>query len=182
MKTTTAQKTTPAAPKLPSKSLDVTDPKRKLTRDEWKGLTKEQKRARKAARSAQRGPAKQRFVKLVLRYAGRFERFGKLFEKDQEIAKSLASLVTDARGVASDIDELPESWMPAGKVAKHNFTAGMRVVLSEAKAKEYAETLGEEVGELEILNAVGRRVVCKAVKGGVRFFLEARHIKEVVKA
>lgn len=175
------------APKLPGTgktagTLPLTDPRRKLTRDEWKTLSKEDKAARKAARSAQRGPAKGRFVKLVLRYASRFERMEKLFSNEKPIAEALHNIAVEARGISGDIDELAETWAPAGKAPKHNFAAGMHVVLTDAKATEYKAILGEEVGELEVLNAVGRRVVCKSVKGGVRFFLEARHIKQVVKA
>lgn len=169
------------APKMPSttsqKSLDVTDPARKLTRDEWKGLTKEQKAARKAKRQAARGPVKARIVKLVLRYAARFDRLGKAFENDKPIQEALGKMSTGLRGVSSDIDELPDTWAPAGRKPQHSFTAGQHVQLVEAKVAHYAELLGEDIGEMVVVQAAGRRVVVKTVKGGVRLFLEARHIK-----
>lgn len=175
-KNNTAKKTT--APVMPArKELDVTDPRRKLTRDEWKGLTKEQKATRKAARQAARGPVKARMTKLVLQVSKRLERLSGKFEAEKPIQTALAQTSSILRTLSSDIDELPNTWSPSGRAPKHNLTAGMHVVLVEAKVAHYEELLGDDIGELEVISAVGKRVVVKTVKGGVRLFLEARHIK-----
>lgn len=174
MKTNTAKK---EAPKMPKQDFALTDPRRKLSREEWKSLTKEQKAERKNNRIKARGPIKGRMTRLVLSYSKRAERMASKFANEKPIADALLEIAKQARLVSSDIDELPDTWMPSGRKPHYSFTAGQRVHMVEAQVAHYEELLGEDIGELEIVSAVGKRVVVKTVKGGVRLFLPAKHIK-----
>lgn len=175
-KTNTVQKK--STPVLPvRKDLPMTDPRRKLTREEWKTLSKSDKATRKQNRIAARGPIKARMVKIVLKLAARAERLSRAFDVEKPIQEALLENAKSFRLISSDVDELADAWMPSGRKVQHSFKAGDRVVMIEAQVAHYEGLLGDDIGELEIVNAVGKRVVCKTVKGGVRLFLPAKHIK-----
>lgn len=175
--TATAKK---IAPKMTTRTdLPVTDPRRKLSREEWKDLSKEQKAERKQARQAARGPIKARMVKIVLKLAARAERLSRAFDAEKPIQEALLENAKTFRLISSDVDELADGWVPSGRKVQHSFKVGDRVVMVQAQIANYENLLGDDLGELEVMNAVGKRVVCKTVKGGVRLFLPAKHIMAV---
>ncbi len=178
---TATKTTTKTAPAIPiHTNLPLTDPRRKLTRDEWKGLTKEEKAARKIARVAVRGPIKGRMVKIVLKLAMRAERLSKAFDNEKSIQDTMNAVAKNLRNVSADVDELADNWLPSGRKVENTYAAGDKVQLIDGKVKHFEDLLGEPIGVMEVINSLGRRVACKTSKGA-RLFLEARFIKAATK-
>ena len=164
-----------SAPVLPdTTSLPITDPKRRLTREEWKTMTPEQKAERKLARKATRGPVRDRFVKGIARTAGRFAKLAKRFE-----GTALHVQFIDAekvlRNLAGDVSELPDGWTPSGKGPRFSLEAGTIVVLVESKLATYKDVLGDDE-TLTVKKVVGKRVVVETADG-VKLFLPTGHVK-----
>ena len=177
--------TTPAtAPKMPdTATLAVTDPKRKLTRAEFLALTPEQKAERKQNKRAARGSHKQRIAKSLLRQSNKLEKIGRYFsdasdEAGKELFEQIKKLVGGVRIAVSDVDSLPDSWVPSGRRVRIDFTPGMVVRMVDGKREKYEETLGEKLGDLKVVRCIGRKVVVQT-DDGLKMFLPVGHVKQI---
>lgn len=182
------QKTTTAAPKIPAvanaKELPLTDPRRKLSKAERKGLTKEQRKARIENVRASRGPAKNRFVKSFSRLAKTIEKQSGAFATT-EIGEYLDEAVKRLRLAADEISELPTEWSPesgsAGTPKKFRFSVGETVAVVESKRKNYAGLLDDsELVSLEVLGQVGKHTRLLAQESGVKLVIESKHLVRAV--
>lgn len=185
-KNSTAHATKPSAPNMPdTTTLDVTDPKRKLTREEFIALTVEQKAKRKANKRAARGSHKQRVSKSLLRQSNKLEKLGRYFDNatdtaSKDLSKQIKKLVGEVRIAVSDVDSLPDSWVPSGRRVRVDFAPGMTVIMVDGKREKYEETLSEKLGELKVVRCIGRKVVVQT-DDGLRMFLPVGHVKQIEK-
>jgi hypothetical protein len=132
------RKAAPALPAKPEKG-DPTDPKTRLTREEVKALTPEQRKARRQARMAKRGPIKARFEKQVLSMERRLKRVIRLVgtDLDEDAGKeALLALGT----IAKTIRGLDENWKPSGsRGSAEEIAVGGSVGIRTKRIAEYAD-------------------------------------------
>lgn len=171
------------APKVPEtakkltkeerQALPITDPRRRLTKTERKALTPEQRKERKAAILARRGPAKLRFVKLVTRTAKRIERIAKAaeFRSTDEVTALMASLT-------KHLEALPADWKPARSTeARERFESGTMVQIKEDQRARFADLIpSDELDGLVVVKSQGRDVLVRS-ESGVKLFVGAKHLE-----
>lgn len=174
-----ASKKIVAAPAIPAldgvtEMLDVTNPARKLTRDEWRGLSIEQKRARKDAKRASRPEMKARLAKNMERFARRVSKVLGMMDVDsvdsevQETIQALTSAKRNLLHASEAIRELPQDWTPAtpraaGAAAKAKaprISEGDMVMIAEKRRASYEGLLSsEDMTSLRVLKIHGKRAV-----------------------
>lgn len=181
MKTSTVKnsKSTATAPAMPA--LSLTDPARKLTRAEWKGLTVEQKRERKANRRAARGPETSRYARSLVRMGDRIQKLAKAFHSTEgtAVGVKLSAVLAGLKEAAVAVTDLPDSWTPAHKHAggRADITKGSSVTLVEKKQAEYASVLnGDEAKPFTVESIVGKRGVYLSASG-IKMFLPTAHVR-----
>lgn len=160
------------APKPPTEEeLDVTDPRRKLSKEERSALTPEQKKERRKLAREARGPAKVQIEKQLNKLDTRLARIVSRFA-GSEAHEAGEALIKAMRVLRSDVAELPDDWKPAkasGGTMVARFEKGQTVELKERKRPQYKEILGGEF-ELKIEKVVGRQVLCRHASVGKLVF------------
>lgn len=175
-KSSTAAKAAPKAPTTkaitPPALPVVANATKKLTREEWRALSPEQKRARKEAKRASTSGAGK-----LLSSLSRMEKMGR------NIASALAgdeASVATARKVLGQLGELretlealPETWQPARKATgtgtrEARFKVGDRVAIAEKRRSAY-EGLIDDMENLVVVTLAQKRAVLDAK--GVRIVL-----------
>lgn len=174
----------PQLPKVEANSeLPLTDPKRRLTKEELKSLTKEQRAARRAAIRSTAAPSKAKIARNIERTAKRLERVARMFGGEQAaLGSAVAAAVKQLRGVVVDMDDLPDSWRPTtGKTpraAVAALAAGDAVQIIEKRRAQYAQFVEpEHVAKLKLDRIVGNKVVV-VTPDGVKLFLPANVIEK----
>ena len=166
-KKTSRKRASRKSPKPPaSDELDVTDPRRKLSKEERQALTPEQKKTRRKAARDARGPAK---VQIGTQLAKLETRLVKLTHRldGSDAAEASEALVKAIRVLRSDVAELSDDWKPArasGPVTAR-FVAKQKVQLKEKKRSQYTEILEGEFS-MKVEKVVGRQVLCRHPKVG----------------
>lgn len=169
-----------AAPVMPdTTALPITDPKRRLTREEWTAMTPEQKAERRTARKATRGPVRDRFVKGIARTAGRFAKLAKRFE-GTALHQQFIDAEKQIRNLAGDVSELPDTWTPSGKAPRFTLEVGGQVTLIASKAAAYADDLHSENATLTITKIAGKNLSVKT-DDGLRLVLHSRYFRPASK-
>jgi hypothetical protein len=171
-----------SAPKLPNlKAMDVTDPRRKLTKTEVKAMTKEQRQARQAALRTARGPARTRFVRLTFRLFKSCEKFAVVFANEPAIRETFSECEDSLHALAGKIAELPAEWAPAKKISAKRaaISPNALIEIRPEKSKMYEDILGE-TPELTVVRVIGKRIVA-LTQDGTKLFLPLNHVRAAVK-
>ena len=151
----------PAVPAIDTKALPVTDPRRKLSKEEIKALTPEQRKARRTARMATRGPANKRVAKQFEQRVKGLDRFLRVLEGTPVVAE-LTKAIASLRGVAADLGDLPADWKPgSGGGGGTSFGIGDKVRIREKRIAEFEPMLEEEAKAVMVIAKVnGKKVLC----------------------
>ncbi len=169
-KTTRKKATRKKSPKPPaSDELDVTDPRRKLSKEERQALTPEQKKARRKAARDARGPAK---VQIGTQLAKMETRLGRITSRlvDSDASEAGEAFIKALRVLRSDVAELSDDWKPArarGPVTAR-FVEKQTVRLKEKKRKQYEDLLDGNF-EFKVTKIAGRRVMCRHIESKTRY-------------
>lgn len=171
----------PVMPSVDTSKLPLTDPRRKLTREDWASMTKEQRTERRAAKRASRGPVASRYARAMARQASRLAKIARAFKNEGDIHGTLMGISQSLRDTAGDVDELGAAWVPASKggSVRAELVVGSLVTLVPSKLAQYTELLGEDVGSLTVVKVAGKRVVLQDASG-VKIFLPVVHVKPAV--
>ncbi|KKM86078.1 hypothetical protein LCGC14_1282620 [marine sediment metagenome] len=173
-KKTAKRSTRRKAPKPPTpEELDVTDPRRKLSKEERQSLTPEQKKARRQAARDARGPAK---VQIGAQLAKLETRLGKIVARlaDSDASEAGETFIKALRVLRSDVAELSDDWKPSrarGPVTSR-FVEKQKVVLKEKKRAQYEGLLDGEF-EFTVKKVVKRQVLCWNKKTGKLVFRQS---------
>ena len=168
----------PVAPAIPMATEgSITDPKRRLTREEWREMSPEEKRARREARAAARPGVSARLAKNMDRFARRCRKvLAMLGEGDEtenarlQMSRAVVSLAAAQEAFA----ELPVGWQPtrrAGAEREAKFAIGDFVSIHEKRRGNYDGLLdADEMSDLRVIKIAGKRLVVQT-EGGTRMFL-----------
>jgi len=163
--------------------LPITDPRRKLTKEERKALSPEDRKARRAAKQANRAPYAMRTSLLLTKFANKLGKISKMLSENKEIAESVHGCAEMLRDATIDLQELPEDFRPA-KLRDEAITykPGSFVRLTDAKQEQYAELLDEKdmVG-LKVISQTGKNVALEAPHSKIRIVLPAGHVRPEMK-
>lgn len=175
-KSSTAAKAAPKAPTTkaitPPALPVVANATKKLTREEWRALSPEQKRARKEAKRASTSGAGK-----LLSSLSRMEKMGRNISaalSGDEAAQATARKVLGQLGeLRETLEALPEDWQPARKASsagtrEARFKVGDRVAIAEKRRSAY-EGLIDDMENLVVVTLAQKRAVLDA--GGVRIVL-----------
>lgn len=177
IETTASRKVAPRIPMAIAGT--VTDPNRKLTRDEWRALSPEEKRTRKDAKRANRPAVAARLAKNCDRLARRLGKMGQMLNtsNDGDAAIHGALLIAAANILVARDNylALPSDWAPkttSTYVAKGpKFAVGDTVAIHAKRRAAYDGLLSEaEMVSLKIVKVAGKRVVV-VTEGMTRMFL-----------
>jgi hypothetical protein len=168
--------------------LSVTDPRRKLTKEELKALSKEERKARQANRAQLRGAPKARLFKQITSIEKRVARLVGKF-KDATVAAETGETISDYLrkatnlvGAASElISELPDGWTPTRGRPKQarieNLEVGMTVALATNVREDFAAVVEtSDMDSLKVVKIQGKRVLVKT-PSGMPLFLEQRLLR-----
>ena len=178
------QGTAPAKPPVvPTGSgLAITDPNRKLSRDEWRALSTEEKAARKSARSATRGPAKQRYTAKVGNVIKRAERLLPVLV-GTDAHKHISHAIVALKAGREEVADLPATWQPAGATTgAAPIEPGAMVNIRDTARAAYAGLLepAEMVG-LKVVKSLGSKLIATTA-AGVRMVIARNRIERAAKA
>jgi len=170
-KNTAVKTTSTAAVKIEAPALPaITE---KLTREQWRLLTPEQKAARKLARAKDRPNARARLTRTTGKLARRAARMSSIFEG--EIGKAFAAVGAQLQALVEDIHDLPETWTPnkVGGASTPRLAPGDIVRIHEKRRAAFEGLLeADELDGLRVVKIVGKRLVCKT-ESGVKLTLAA---------
>jgi len=163
-----------AAPSVPSVPLG------KLTREEWRALTPEQKAARKLAKKANAPALKARLARTVGKLVRRVERLRSIFEGEDAVTDELAIASVALHGALNGVDALSNDWKPAAGSANATSTPRLNVgdlVDVHPKRRSSFEGLldANELTGLHVLKVVGKRYVVQS-ESGTRLTLAVNQI------
>lgn len=156
------------APALPTAvSLD------KMSREEWRALTPEQKAARKAARAANRPSVRARLARTVGKLVRRIGRLSSIFAGQDGVTDELARAKAALDGALDTIALLPQDWTPKSVAVPGTPKLAVGdIVAIHPKRRSAFEGLLEanELDGLRVTKIVGKRLVCQA-EGGTKITL-----------
>ncbi len=174
--------------KVVSKSNGVAEPIElpKLTRDEWRSLSKEEKAARKAARRATRGEtgnAKGRALRSLVLVDRIFARLHTRLEGFGDIQAQMKMVGVSVKQIALTLErEVPTEWKPAklaSKSLRHVYAIG-DVICVRAHAKKHFDGIVEEsqLGTLKVVAAGEKRLIVVAADK-TKFAVAVNHARLV---
>lgn len=174
-------------PSMPTETVDpstleVTDPRRKLSKDEWRALSPEQKKTRRAAVRAGRAPVKDRLSKAVGKIARRTERLAKIFSTEPSLHEAFVNTARVLRAVSGEIGELNGDWKPTkvagrGEPREAKFREGAIVRLVEKHRPQYEGLIEvDEMTGLRVDKVQGKNVRV-VTESGVKMFLPANRLE-----
>jgi hypothetical protein len=183
----TSKTDVPAVPKGSKKmsaeeraALPVTDPRRRLTSEERKALTPDQRKARKAAILARRGPAKGRFHKLVLRMHKRAAQIAARLDGSGDAAQDASGAAHALKQLAGAIDALPADWKPAagkGAARAPKFEPGTMVQIKKELRERYTDLIpADELDGLVVVACKGSEALVRA-EGGTKLFVPSKNLE-----
>lgn len=177
------------APALPAASrkmtaeqraeLPVTDPRRRLSKEERKALKPDERKARKAAILAKRGPAKGRYHRLVVKTAKRFSKIASMLAGSEQHAEAVetAKKILDFAGT---LDGLPADWKPARAGASAQtakFAPGDMVQIKPDQRGRFDGLLPkDELDGLVVVQCKGREVLVRS-ESGTKIFVQTKVIE-----
>lgn len=140
----------------------------KLTREQWRALSPEEKAARKLARAATRPSPKGRLTRTTSKLSRRAGRLSSIFGGD--IGKNFAQIAGMLAALSEEIAELPADWKPAGSTSgaasTPRFAVGDIVAVHPKRRDSFAGLLeANELDGLRIVKIVGKRCVAQSESG-----------------
>jgi hypothetical protein len=162
-KNTAVKTTSTAAVKIEAPALPaITE---KLTREQWRLLTPEQKAARKLARAKDRPSARARLTRTTQKLARRAARMSSIFEG--EIGRAFATIGAQLQVLVEDIHDLPETWTPNKVgVSTPRLAPGDIVRIHEKRRASFEGLLeADELDGLRVEKIVGKRLILRAESG-----------------
>lgn len=162
-------------------AVEATTAPRKLTREEWKLLSPEEKKAARAAKRANRPSPAPRLGKNMARLVKRLARVVSMIDasKDGSEEQAAAECLGNARNLldaaAGHFENFPANWKPVARAARgettSKFEAGQFVQIAEKRRASFEGLLeADEMLELRVVKVVGKKLVL-ATEGGVRMVL-----------
>ena len=155
---------------------------RKLTREEWRALSPEIKRARKALKRTSRPSLAPRLAKNVERLARRIRKIGQMVRgADAEIPEinlhtDLHLALTVLERAVEGLAALPSGWKPletktGTAAASTRLAVGDFVAIAEKRRESFAGLVeAEEMLQLRVVAINGKRVIVQT-EGGTKMVL-----------
>lgn len=174
-----SRKVAPAVPVAIEGS--VTDPTRKLTREEWRALSPDEKRARKEAKRTNRPELAARFAKNMTRFARRISKLSAMIDKNAhtDLARALTTAREALHEAAVGYEALPTGWQPLkseGVQREAKFGVGDMVDIHAKRRSNYDGLLdADEMTGLRITKVAGKRLVVQT-ESGTRLFLPSNAV------
>jgi hypothetical protein len=164
-------------------AVEATAPKMKMTREEWRALSPDEKRATRVARRANRPNPAPRLGKTIARMARQCDKVADMLRKDEiGVEMDAAYALVMARSALTRVVEafaaLPADWRPLGHsaVGTSKFGAGDFVQIAEKRRSSFVGLLeADEMLELRVVKVVGKKLVLQT-EGGTRLVLPANII------
>lgn len=165
-------------PTMPT--LGVTDPKRKLTREEWRALSPADRSARKAATRASRPELKTRLSRVSAKMSKRALRLATTFAGVAGVEESLRNAAMLLGASSLEMSTLPDGWRPAGRGNEPKapkFQTGQAVKITASQRANYEGVIeADELDDLTVVAVKGKQVVVRTA-GGTRMFLPIKAIE-----
>ena len=151
--------------------------KKALSRDEWKSLSPDERKARRLARREARRSSGMAavYAKNLTRFATRLAKIYYGVDPQSVLGIDLKDAIDSLSSAHAGFAKLPADWVPARRDSSipkaARFAEGMSVQIAERRRSAYEGLLdASDMANLTVVKVAGKRLVVET-KSGVRLFL-----------